>query len=115
MGSTRQNYWGDNILGARGNDEFFHPEVVAVNKFRKEMAGQKEDIRVSDKGNVLVVNRGKKGAAVVNIADHSSFVDLPTGLPNGTYKDRVYGHEFKVKGGRLKGLVAPFRSYILAK
>ncbi len=115
MGSTRQNYWGDNILGARGNDEFFHPEVVAVNKFRKEMAGQKEDIRVSDKGNVLVVNRGKKGTAVVNIADHSSFVDLPTGLPNGTYKDRVYGHEFKVKGGRLKGLVAPFRSYILAK
>ena len=35
MNSTRQNYWGDNLLGARGNDEFFHPEVVAVNKFRR--------------------------------------------------------------------------------
>ncbi|MDE5968435.1 MAG: alpha-amylase family protein, partial [Muribaculaceae bacterium] len=36
-GSTRQNYYGDNVLGARGNDEFFHPEVVAVNKFRTAM------------------------------------------------------------------------------
>lgn len=42
MNSTRQNYWGDNLLGARGNDEFFHPEVVAVNKFRHDMNGQKK-------------------------------------------------------------------------
>ena len=47
-GSTRQNYYGDNVLGARGNDEFFHPEVVAVNKFRTAMNGQKEDVQVSD-------------------------------------------------------------------
>lgn len=59
-GSTRQKYWGDNVLGARGNDEFFHPEVVAVNKFRQAMAGQVEDLRSSDDGSVLLVNRGKK-------------------------------------------------------
>lgn len=115
MGSTRKAYWGDNVLGARGNDEFFHPEVVAVNKFRTAMKGQREDIRISDDGQVLLVNRGKRGAAMVNISTSSKFVDLPTGLPDGTYKDQVYGKEFKVKSGRIKGLLAPDRSYILVK
>lgn len=115
MGSTRDNYWGDNILGARGNDEFFHPEVVAVNRFRQAMDGQKEDIEMTGNGEVLVVNRGKKGAAVVNISSSANFVDVPTGLPAGTYRDEVYGKEFKVKKGRLTGIAAPHRSYILMK
>ena len=115
MNSTRTNYWGDNVIGARGNDEFFHPEVVAVNKFRKAMAGQDEDIQISESGQVLLVNRGKKGAAMVNISDSSNFINLPTGLPDGTYKDEVYSQEFKVKKGRLHGALAPHRSYILQK
>ncbi len=114
-GSTRDNYWGDNILGARGNDEFFHPEVAAVNHFRQAMAGEKEDIQTSAEGKVLVVNRGKKGAAVANISKDASYVDVPTGLPNGTYKDVVYGKEFKVAKGRLTGIAAPFRTYILER
>jgi alpha-amylase len=114
-GSTRTNYYGNNVLGARGNDEFFHPEVVAVNKFRKAMDGQKEDIQVMDNGFVVLVNRGKIGAAIVNVSVHSSFIDLPTGLPNGTYHDVVYGREFKVVKGRLKGITGPMRSYILTK
>ena len=103
------------MLGAAGNDEFTHPEVAAVNKFRRQMNGQKEDIQISDNGSVLLVNRGRKGAAVVNISTLSNQVDLPTTLPDGTYKDVVYGKEFKVKKGRLKGLAAPTRSYILTK
>lgn len=114
-GSSRTNYYGNNILGARGNDEFKHPEVVAVNKFRTAMNGQREDLRISDNGEVLLVNRGKKGAAVINISTNSNKVDLPTGLPNGTYMDKVYGQEFKVKNGRLIGILAPERSYILTK
>lgn len=114
-GSSRTNYYGDNILGARGNDEFFHPEVVAVNKFRQDMKGQKEDIQVSENGQVLLVNRGKKGAALVNLGKFSNEIDLPTGLPDGKYKDAVYGKEFKVSKGRLKGLLAPERTYIIEK
>ena len=114
-GSTRQNYWGNNVLGARGNDEFMHPEVVAVNKFRTAMEGQKENLQISENGEVLLVNRGKKGAALVNVSKSASKVNLPTTLPNGTYKDVVYGKEFKVKNGRLTGFAAPERSYILMK
>lgn len=114
-GRTPDNYYGDNVLGARGNDEFMHPEVVAVNKFRTAMKGQKEDLQFSGNGAVLLVNRGNKGAAVVNISKSANFVDLPTGLPNGTYYDQVYHKEFKVKDGRLKGIAAPHKSYIITK
>ena len=113
MGSTRSNYWGDNVMGARGNDEFFHPEVVAVNKFRTAMNGQKETLQQSDNGSVLLVNRGRKGAAVVNISGLAQRVELPTGLPDGKYRDEVYGKEFQVRKGVLKGIAAPHRSYIL--
>ena len=115
MGSTRDNYYGDNVLGARGNDEFFHPEVAAVNHFRRDMKGQKEDIQISDNGRIIVVNRGKKGAAIVNVSSLANKINLPTGLPNGTYKDKVYGIEFKVSKGRLTGIAAPYRTYILEK
>lgn len=114
-GSTRDNYFGNNVLGARGNDEFKHPEVAAVNKFRHAMCGQKEDLQFSEDGQVWLVNRGKKGAAVVNIGSFANFVNLPTGLPDGTYRDKVYGQEFNVKKGRLTGALSPDRSYILTK
>lgn len=114
-GSTRDNYFGNNVLGARGNDEFKHPEVAAVNKFRHAMRGLKEDLQFSEDGQVWLVNRGKKGAAVVNVGSFANFVNLPTGLPDGTYRDKVYGQEFKVKKGRLTGALSPDRSYILTK
>ena len=79
------------------------------------MSGQKEDIEISDNGQLLLVNRGKKGAALVNISGIANFVNLPTNLPNGTYYDEVYGKEFKVKKGMLTGLAAPYKTYILKK
>ena len=113
MNSTRENFWGDNLLGARGNDEFFHPEVVAVNKFRQQMAGQTEDIHISENGEVAVVNRGDKGAAVINFSLEENVVEMPTALPDGEYADLVYGNQFKVENGLLKGTAAPETTYII--
>lgn len=112
-GSTRENYWGNNRLGEAGNDEYFHPEVSAVNHFRTAMAGQPEDIQTCSDGQVIAVNRGKKGAALINLSQLSRPLDVSTGLPDGKYRDLVYGKEFKVKKGRLSGLMAPHRTYIL--
>ena len=115
MNSTRDNYFGDNLLGARGNDEFFHPEVVAVNKFRQDMKGQIEDVQIAENGEVIVVNRGDKGAAVVNFALESNAVELATGLPAGEYVDQVHGNVFKVENGILKGTAQPETTYIIVK
>lgn len=113
MNSTRENYFGDNLLGARGNDEFFHPEVVAANKFRQAMKGQIEDIQVSQDGETIVVNRGNKGAAIINLSLEDNQVEHKTGLPDGEYEDVVYGQAFTVKDGILKGKASAETTYII--
>lgn len=112
-GSTRENYWGDNLIGKRGNDEFFHPEVVAVNNFRHIMADQPENIVSSPDGSVIEVERGNKGVAIINISDKSKKIDLTTSLPDGEYTDRVSKQVFKVKNGHVKGNLSPLTSYLL--
>lgn len=113
MGSTRQNYWGNNRIGARGNDEFFNPEVVAVNKFRHEMHGQPEQINVSDNGAVIAVERGDKGIAIINISNDTQTVDLPSSLKNGKYTDAVHNSDFEIANGKIAGTLAPLSSYII--
>ena len=113
MNSSRTNYWGDNVNGRRGNDEFFHPEVAAANHFHRSMAGEPETIRVGESGEVIAVERGRRGIAIVNLSKGARFVLLPTELPDGTYRDKVHKKEFTVSKGVLKGTAAPLRSYIL--
>lgn len=112
-GSTRDNYWGNNRVGERGNDEFFHPEVVAVNNFRHAMAGKPESIIASPNGAVVEVNRGNSGAALINLSDKVQKVNLTTTLPDGTYTDAVHNTTFKVKNGNVSGSLQPLTSYLL--
>lgn len=112
-GRTPQNYWGNNRIGARGNDEFFHPEVVAANKFRHAMAGQPEAIVSANDGAVVAVERGNRGVALVNFSDRSQRVKMACTLPAGEYTDAVSGTSFKVRNGKLEGTLAPLATYTL--
>lgn len=112
-GSTRDNYWGNNRIGARGNSEFMHPEVVAANKFRKAMSGMPETIYYTDNGAVAEVARGDKGVALINFSPEQQAVQLPANLPDGTYADAVHRHEFRVADGSISGTMAPLTTYIL--
>lgn len=112
-GSTRENYWGYNRIGARGNDEFFHPEVVAANRFRSAMSGQPESIFSAKEGAVVEICRGDRGAALLNLSTDDQKVKLATTLPDGKYTDAVSGKEFKVAKGNLEGRLSPRTSYIL--
>ena len=112
-GSTRDNYWGNNRIGAKGNDEFKHPEVVAVNKFRKAMHGQLEKIKVSADGTIVEINRGNKGAVIVNLSQKPAQLSMKTTLADGTYKDRVYGNTFTVEKGMIKSSLQPETSYVI--
>ena len=95
-------------IGNAGNDEFFHPEVVAVNKFRKAMCGLDEEIvNIDDNPQVLAIVRGGKGVVVINVGDESVPFELPSDLWWGTYKDKAHGVECSVSFGTLHGTVAP--------
>ena len=111
-GSSPENRWGNNRIGARGNDNFMHPEVVAANKFRQAMAGEGESLYYSADGKVMEVARGKKGAVLVNLGDATE-VTIRTSLPDGTYTDAVHQHRFSVSGGKLTGKMDKECSYIL--
>ena len=80
-GSSPENRWGNNRIGARGNDNFMHPEVIAANKFRQAMAGEKETLYYSADGKVMEVARGTKGVALVNVGEASE-VTIRTSLPD---------------------------------
>lgn len=112
-GSSRDNYWGNNRIGARGNDEFFHPEVVAANEFRHRMSGNDEQIFIDNNGKYIEIARANKGAAIVNFSNEPVKVDIETTLPDGVYTDAVHNTEFEVKDNKLNGNMEPNASYIL--
>lgn len=107
------NYWGNNIAGAKGNDNFKHPIVAQANKFRKEMSGLEEHVSFPCDGAVAMVVRGSKGASLVNISSAQQTIEAPTHLADGVYKDKVSGAKFKVKNGVIKGVLEPLGCYVL--
>ncbi len=112
-GSTRDNYWGNNRIGERGNSEFKHPEVIAVNRFRHAMANLPEMINSGNNGTVVQVARGDKGIVIVNLSGKNQKLNLATTLADGIYKDRVYDETFQVSDGRISGNLKPFTSYVI--
>ncbi len=109
------NWWGNNLVGAKGNDNFKHPLVAAANAFRAKMHGQPESIAMSENGTVTAVSRGKKGLALINLSAEAQTVSVITTLPNGTYRDALSGYTFKVRKGKVEGKVEPQSAYLLIK
>ena len=112
-GSSRENYWGNNRIGARGNDEFFHPAVVAANKFRHDMTGEPEKMFFAKDGSVVEVARGDKGAAIISFSPETIEISINTTLPDGEYTDTIYNNVFTVTSGQLTGKLAPHTPYII--
>ena len=112
-GRTPENYWGNNLIGARGNDSFKSPVVVEANKFRHAMAGTTENVQVSADSTIVSVERGGKGIAIINLAENEAEAGIATTLPDGTYTDKVSGSEFSVNKGTLAGKLAPLSAVII--
>ena len=87
-------------IGDIGNDEFKHPEVAAVNKFRTAMVGEDETFINPNNTSVLVIKRGEKGAVIINVStEGEQKISFDIDLPNGTYKDKANNIKCKVKKG----------------
>lgn len=100
--------WGTNHIGDAGDDNYFHPEVVAVNKFRTAMLGESdklENIVVNGKKNykLIMLTRGTRGAVLINNSTDDVVVEQATNLVDGTYTDAAHGGQFIAYGGKLFG------------
>lgn len=106
-GSSTDDQWGNNKIGDMGDDFFTDKEVVEVNKFRTAMIGEDESLsNPDDSFEVIKIERGEKGAVIVNIGTSEyKFDKVETNLKDGTYTDKVSGGKFTVKNGELNGKV----------
>lgn len=97
------NRWGKNVIGEKGNDQFKHPEVAAVNKFRNAMEGEAEYLRnINGSSEILQIDRGTSGTCIINLGGELD-IDTATKMADGTYKDQVSGRTFTVSNGKIKG------------
>ena len=95
--------WGNNKIGAKGNDQFKDPEVAAVNKFRNAMVGEGECLRnPNGSSQILQIDRGTKGTVIINLGGATS-IDSETSMANGAYTDQVSGRTFTVSNGKISG------------
>jgi alpha-amylase len=79
------------------------------------MDGQIENIQIAPNGETVIVNRGNKGAALVNFSANENQVSLATTLPDGSYTDTVHGKSFTVSNGVLNGTASAHETYIIVK
>lgn len=106
-GSSADDQWGNNKIGEAGDDGFKSANVSALNHFRNEMAGLGETLSNPDGSDakVLMIERGDKGAVILNYSDAEYSLDAPSVLADGTYKDKVTDAEFTVSGGKITGTI----------
>ena len=106
-GASTEDQWGNNKLGVVGSDAFKSDNVVALNHFRNEMAGLGETLSNpdGDKKEVMMIERGDKGAVIINAGETEFALDAQTVLADGTYNDKVTNAEFLVSGGKITGSV----------
>lgn len=119
--SSKDNPYGDNLIGAAGSDIYKAPEVKAVNLFRRQMLDADE--YVSNPGDniqtVMVERIGEdvQGAVLINSAAVRTSIVSGTRLADGTYPNMVEGSDeiFLVKDGVLYGSVGARSVVVLSE
>ncbi|MBQ2801750.1 MAG: starch-binding protein, partial [Lachnospiraceae bacterium] len=107
------NFYGNNVLGAKGNDHFKDPEIVAVNKFRTAMIGQGEYLRnPNGSSQILQIDRGELGTCIINLGGNTS-INSETTMADGTYTDQVSGREFTVSNGKISGQLDSYKVAVI--
>ncbi|MCQ2613952.1 MAG: alpha-amylase family glycosyl hydrolase [Treponemataceae bacterium] len=111
-GAESTQFPGASRIGEAGNDQFFHPEVVAVNKLRNYCIEKNADSETMENfGNsCLAIARGtgdQFNCFVIINSDSSASakITMPTSLKRGTYYDKANNLKFTVSRGNLTGTV----------
>ena len=99
-----EDNWGSSELGSHMMT-YTDERIGAMNRFHNYFAGQKEYASTSD--NVLVIERGTTGVALINYDRGSKKVSIKMNrMDDGTYIDQISGNTFTVSDGVLTGKIA---------
>lgn len=88
-----ENICSEIYLGEANITSWARPEVAAVNRFDNYFGDAEEYNSVQN--NVTMIERGGKGATLVNLSGTTKAVNMKANiLADGTYKDSITGNEF---------------------
>lgn len=105
-GSSTTNQWGKNQIGIAGDDNYCHPEVTAVNRFRNAMVGLPNELsNPTGDNSILMIERSSAGAVIINASDKDLKLDFATNVADGKYTDEATGEPVTVSGGKMSGTV----------
>lgn len=112
--ASKTDQWGDNKMQVAGSGFYKSTSVSEVNKFRTAMIGESENLtNPSDNKSVLMIERGNKGATIVNSSTSALTLNgNESALADGSYTDKVSGGTFTVANGTISGTV-PARSVVV--
>lgn len=105
-GSSTKNQWGENRIGQDGDGNYYSNAVAAVNRFRNAMVGESKRVTDVIKQQVVMIERGTKGAVLVNDTVKDVTFETTSNLADGTYTDHVSGASFTIQDGKLSGTIA---------
>ncbi len=101
---VRTTNWRTGNIGEVCTDYWEAPEVAAVNKFHNAMNGETEYLSVE--GNISYVERGTRGAVLVNVGGGSAYVNVAANkMADGTYTEQITGNTFAVSNGKISGQI----------
>lgn len=110
-------------LGDMGSNLWKHEDIVAINTFRQNMVGNDEYIRIMN-NQVIGIERGSKGIAIVNLGDEAITISSETRLSDGVYYNEITSPTgfslfntlmtqiYQVTNGKLNGVI-PARSVVI--
>ncbi|WP_029231103.1 starch-binding protein [Butyrivibrio sp. VCB2006] len=109
--SSKENPYGDNLIGEAGSPIYKAPEVKAVNLFREKMGEANEYLSNPNGLQTIMIERYDdtvEGAVIVNAAQNRTTINAETHLSDGIYPDQVEGSDavFLVKDGIISGTIA---------
>ncbi|MGT2935167.1 alpha-amylase family glycosyl hydrolase [Streptococcus castoreus] len=106
-GGQAERFPGFSQIGDAGSDLFKDKAIVAINQFRNAMNGYDEYVHnAGEERGIVLIERGNKGAVIINLTNDDKTISSKTKLTDGTYKDTVTGKTYKVSQKKLKCPIA---------
>ena len=100
-------------IGDAGSELYKDDEIVAVNIFRNIMEHEDEYMRNIYNGKILMIERGTKGAVIINLNDNDVYIESDTRLDSKVYENHTDdGGSFEVKDGNIRGNI-PARKVVV--
>lgn len=98
---------GESKVGDEGNKEYCSEEVRALNHFRTEMKGERDQFINGKKKSVLAIKRGEKGIVIINLGSKETEEEFPISREKGIISDKAHGIQAKCDGKKLRVKIPP--------